>query len=141
MYRLEAAGELRKGVVATSCRWGAFFLLSLASNRPLACFAYPKAAARRLRRLLFQTLRGTLTEDIPMRVLLILAAIVLLLAVAGWITFTSDAGRSSINVETDEIREDTGEMMRSGSELLRDAEQEITEEPAADGKTTPGSAD
>lgn len=65
-----------------------------------------------------------------MRLLLILAAIVLLLAVAGWITFSSDSGRSSINLETDEIREDTGEMMRSGSELLREAEGEIKDEPA-----------
>ena len=64
-----------------------------------------------------------------MRLLLILAAVVLLLAVAGWITFSSDSGRSSINLETDEIRDDTGEMMRGGSELLRDAEEEISEEP------------
>jgi hypothetical protein len=70
-----------------------------------------------------------------MRALLILAAVVLLLAVAGWITFSSDAGRSSINLETEEIREDTGEVMRSGSELLQKAEEEITEEPAPDGAT------
>jgi hypothetical protein len=62
------------------------------------------------------------------RVLLILAAVLLLFAVVGWITFHSEPGRSSINLETDEIREDTGEMMRSGSELLRDAEEEITED-------------
>ena len=72
-----------------------------------------------------------------MRLLLILAAVVLLLAVAGWITFSSDSGRSSINLETDEIREDTGEMMRGGSELLRDAEEEISEEPAPDDSASP----
>jgi hypothetical protein len=62
------------------------------------------------------------------RVLLILAAVLLLFAVVGWITFHSEPGRSSINLETDEIREDTGEMMRSGSKLLRNAEEEITED-------------
>ncbi len=65
-----------------------------------------------------------------MRGLIILAAIAALLAVAGWITFSSDTDRSSINLETEEIREDTGQMMQSGSELLHDAEEELSEEPA-----------
>jgi hypothetical protein len=71
-----------------------------------------------------------------MRLLLILAAVVLLLAVVGWISFSSEPGRSSINLETNDIREDTGEIMESGSELLRDAEAEIREEPE-DGVATP----
>jgi hypothetical protein len=65
-----------------------------------------------------------------MRALLLLVAIVLILAVVGWISFSSEPGRSSINIETDEIREDTGEVMREGSELLRNAEEEIRDEPA-----------
>lgn len=60
-----------------------------------------------------------------MRVLLIVAAIVLLLALAGWVSFSSGPGRSSINLETDEIRHDTGDVMESGSELLRDAEDAV----------------
>jgi hypothetical protein len=64
-----------------------------------------------------------------MRVLIIFAALVLLFAVIGWISFSSDQGRSSINLETNEIREDTGEMMDKGSKLLKDAEQEVS--PAA----------
>ncbi|MEX0610584.1 MAG: hypothetical protein WD738_15155 [Pirellulales bacterium] len=67
-----------------------------------------------------------------MRALIILAAVVILLALVGWITFNSEPGRSSINLETEEIREDTGEMMRSGSELLRDAKEEITDETRPD---------
>ena len=67
-----------------------------------------------------------------MRALIILAAVVILLALVGWITFHSEPGRSSINLETEEIREDTGEMMRSGSELLRDAEEEITDDRPAE---------
>jgi hypothetical protein len=61
-----------------------------------------------------------------MRVLIIFAAIVLLFALIGWITFSSDQGRSSINLETNEIREDTGELMHEGSELLQDAQQEVS---------------
>ena len=61
-----------------------------------------------------------------MRLLILFAALVLLFALIGWISFSSDQGRSSINLETEEIREDTGEMMHKGSELLKDAEDEIT---------------
>jgi hypothetical protein len=63
-----------------------------------------------------------------MRVLLVLIAIVALLAVAGWITFSNDAGRTSINIEKQEIREDTGEALHKGSELLQEAEKEIDED-------------
>ncbi|MCI0334574.1 MAG: hypothetical protein L0228_15260 [Planctomycetes bacterium] len=65
-----------------------------------------------------------------MRVLIILAALVLLFAVAGWITFSKDSGRSSINLETDEIREDTGQIMHEGSELLKNAEEEVSPDGA-----------
>jgi hypothetical protein len=61
-----------------------------------------------------------------MRVLLILVAVLVLLALVGWVTFTNEPGRSSINIETNEIREDTGEVMHKGSELLQDAEQKVT---------------
>lgn len=68
-----------------------------------------------------------------MRTLLILAAVILIFAIVGWITFSDDSGRSSINLETTEIREDTGEMMRKSSELLQNAEEELTtEEPVED---------
>ena len=65
-----------------------------------------------------------------MRVLLIVIALVVLFALIGWITFSDDEGRSSINLETDEIREDTGEVMHRGSELLKEAEQEVAPENA-----------
>ena len=60
-----------------------------------------------------------------MRVVLLLIALLVLFALVGWITFSNDAGRSSVNLETEEIRQDTGEMMNKGAELLRDAEQEV----------------
>jgi hypothetical protein len=61
-----------------------------------------------------------------MRLFIIFAALVLMFALIGWISFSSGPGRSSINLETEEIREDTGEMMHKGSELLQDAEDEIS---------------
>jgi hypothetical protein len=67
-----------------------------------------------------------------MRGLIILVAIVALLAVAGWITFSNDSGRSSINLETDKIREDTGQIMHEGSEALSDAEEELSDEQSSD---------
>lgn len=66
-----------------------------------------------------------------MRALIILAALVLLLAFAGWITFSNDPARTSINVETDKIREDTRQAMDQGAELLRDAEQEVAPQAPA----------
>ncbi len=60
-----------------------------------------------------------------MRALLIILGLIVIFALVGWITFSDDDGRASINVETNEIREDTGEIMNKGSELLKDAEQEV----------------
>jgi hypothetical protein len=60
-----------------------------------------------------------------MRFLIILAVVILLLAIAGWITFSKDSGRTSINIETNEIREDTGAIMNKGANLLNNAENEI----------------
>jgi hypothetical protein len=68
----------------------------------------------------------SIEEILAMRVLIVFAALVLLFALIGWITFSNDQGQSSINLETNEIREDTSEMMHQGSELLKDAEQEVS---------------
>ncbi|HEX2474146.1 MAG TPA: hypothetical protein VHK01_05345 [Lacipirellulaceae bacterium] len=53
-----------------------------------------------------------------MRVIIFLAIVVALLAFAGWITFSSGPDRASINVETNEIRQDTQEIVRSGAKVL-----------------------
>jgi hypothetical protein len=58
-----------------------------------------------------------------MRVLILLAALVLILALVGWLTFSRDDGRTSVNLETQEIRQDTKELLESGSQALqRDGE-------------------
>jgi hypothetical protein len=60
-----------------------------------------------------------------MRVLLLLIIVIALLAFAGWLTFSSGPGRTSVNLETNEIREDTQEIVSSGAKILDRAEDEI----------------
>ena len=66
-----------------------------------------------------------------MRVFILLAAVVLLLAVIGWISFSGGPGRASINLETEKVRQDTQEVLESGSEVLQDAGEAVDnpEEP------------
>jgi hypothetical protein len=66
------------------------------------------------------------------RGLILISAVILLLAIVGWVSFSSGPGRSSINLETDEIRHDTQEVLQTGSEALRDAEQAVASEQGAD---------
>lgn len=63
-----------------------------------------------------------------MRALIFLVAIVLLMALAGWISFSSGPGRSSINLETDRIEADTDRALESGAHLLQKASDAV--EPA-----------
>lgn len=60
-----------------------------------------------------------------MRTIIVLAAAVLILALVGWVTFSFGPGRSSINLETDKVKQDTHDAMESGTELLDDAGQVI----------------
>jgi hypothetical protein len=53
-----------------------------------------------------------------MRALFFLIIVIALLAFAGWLTFSSGPGRTSVNLETNEIREDTQEIVRSGAKIL-----------------------
>ena len=65
-----------------------------------------------------------------MRLILLLAAIVLLLALLGWVSVSSGPDRSSINIETDEIKHDTGELMESGADALRRTGEKLDESNA-----------
>jgi hypothetical protein len=60
-----------------------------------------------------------------MRALIVLVVVLLLLALAGWITFNSGPDRSSINLETNEIKEDTHDAIQSGADLLDEVGNEI----------------
>jgi hypothetical protein len=53
-----------------------------------------------------------------MRVLIGLVAVVLLLAVCGWITFSWNGNRASVNVETEKIEEDSQHIVDEGRDLI-----------------------
>ena len=63
-----------------------------------------------------------------MRTLIGLVALVLVLALVGWISFSSDGERMSVNIEKQEIREDTDAMVESGKELVTDINSSIDNE-------------
>lgn len=76
-----------------------------------------------------------------MRALLLLIFVVLVLSLVGWLSFSRDADRSSINVETERIRSDTKEVMQSGAQLLQKAGERIEDETARDSTTTTTTSD
>jgi hypothetical protein len=76
-------------------------------------------------------------ERLTMRALIFLVAIVLLLALAGWVTFTKEAGRSSINIETEQIEQDTDRALESGSNLLRKAGDAVDQANEPDTQAAP----
>ena len=76
-----------------------------------------------------------------MRALLGLIAIVLLLAVVGWITFSWNGDRASVNVETDKVERDTQGLVDEGRDLFeaatqnsatRDGEADVEAPPTAE---------
>ena len=72
-----------------------------------------------------------------MRAVIVILALVVLCALVGWISFGNDPGRKSINLETDEIREDTKEVMRSGAELLHKVGDKVEAETNRQNEQTP----
>lgn len=67
-----------------------------------------------------------------MRALLGLIAIALLLAICGWITFSWNGNRASVNVETEKIESDTERIVDEGQEVLDAVSREVS-----DGDTSP----
>ena len=73
-----------------------------------------------------------------MRALLLIAAVILLFALAGWITFSTGPNRSTINLETQTIKQDTQRALESSSDALRRAGEEINPPPQqADSNQSP----
>ena len=60
-----------------------------------------------------------------MRLLLLLILLIVAFAFLGWITFRPGPDRSTINIEKHEIREDTRELLDSGTKILHQAEEGI----------------
>jgi hypothetical protein len=60
-----------------------------------------------------------------MRVVILLAAIVLVLALVGWITFRKGPEGPSVTVESERIRQDTKRVMDSGAQVLHKAGDKV----------------
>jgi len=60
-----------------------------------------------------------------MRAILFLVFVVVVLALIGWISFGRDNGRASINLEVQEIKDDTQKAIDSGSALMRKAGDKV----------------
>jgi hypothetical protein len=63
-----------------------------------------------------------------MRALILLAVIVLVLALVGWISFSKGPDRTSINIESNRIRQDTKEVMETGAKILHKAGDNVEAE-------------
>ena len=63
-----------------------------------------------------------------MRALVFLALIVVVLALVGWISFSKGPERTSINIESDKIRQDTKQLMGSGAQMLHKAGDKVEAE-------------
>jgi hypothetical protein len=75
-----------------------------------------------------------------MRGLILLAIIVLVLALVGWITFSTGPERASINIESDRIREDTKQVMESGAQVLHKAGDKVEEQANREPNRVPDEA-
>lgn len=76
-----------------------------------------------------------------MRALILLAAIVLVLALVGWISFSKAPDRTSINIESDRIRQDTKRMMESGAQVLHKAGDKVEAEADRTPSRVPSNTD
>ena len=76
-----------------------------------------------------------------MRALILLAAIVLVLALVGWISFSKGPDRASVNIESDKIRQDTRQVMESGAQMLHEAGDKVEAEVSREPKHVPSDPD
>lgn len=71
-----------------------------------------------------------------MRAIIILVLLVLLMALAGWVTYSEGPGRSSINIETDKIERDAKDAAESASDALETGANALRGEPVAQPEPT-----
>jgi hypothetical protein len=63
-----------------------------------------------------------------MRALLLLSVAVIVLALVGWISLSTGPDRTSINIESNRIRQDTKQVMESGAQMLHKAGDKVETE-------------
>jgi hypothetical protein len=79
-------------------------------------------------------------EETDMKAFLILLALVLVLVVAGWLTFGRSDGKPAVILETEQIQQDTEEATEKGKELLHEATQKVEELRNDDSPSSAGAA-
>jgi len=67
-----------------------------------------------------------------MRGLILLVVVVLFLFLAGWLSFSNSGDRATINLEKQEIREDTANIVQEGNELADEAREAIQPDEPSD---------
>jgi hypothetical protein len=72
-----------------------------------------------------------------MRVILILAVVVLLMALVGWIKFSNTPQQSTISIEKETIKQDTDRVVERGNEFLEDTRRATGTEAAPTTPTQP----
>ena len=68
-----------------------------------------------------------------MRAIIGLAVLVVILALLGWVTFSTDPGRSSVNVETEKIERDIQGITESAQEAGEEIRESVTGQSADTG--------
>lgn len=63
-----------------------------------------------------------------MRGLLVVLVVLLVLVIAGWVSFQVSGNRASMNLETQKIEQDTEKAVEGTKDLLRKADDKIDEE-------------
>jgi hypothetical protein len=79
---------------------------------------------------IFRTNVAILVWRLTVRALILFAIIILVMALIGWVSFGTSPGRSSINLETDQIRQDTREALDTGADVLHKAEDAVRPDDA-----------
>jgi hypothetical protein len=77
----------------------------------------------------------TALEAVPVRALILLAAIVVVLALVGWISFRKGPEGPSVTIESERIRQDTKKVMDSSAQMLHKARDKV--EAKANGEPSP----
>jgi hypothetical protein len=76
-----------------------------------------------------------------MRALILLAAIVLVLALVGWITFRKGPEGPSVTIESEKIRQDTKQVMDSGAQMLHKAGDKVEAKANGEPNRVPSNPD
>ena len=76
-----------------------------------------------------------------MRALILLAAIVVVLALIGWISFRKGPEGPSVTIESERIRQDTKKVMDSGAQMLHKAGDKVEAKANGEPNRVPSNPD